>query len=112
MKSTGTSKAALVLQKSKVFQRAMLFTLLGPNANGNGAGYAGIQCQTNFDLSEFNNICLRCRAQGINNNYKMLLKHDKLPPTDSAGKKDEKNRSLVYGQVFKVKIASGRYGLS
>lgn len=92
-KSTGTSKAALVVQKSQVFQRAVLFTLLNPKKNG--AEYAAVQCDTSFNIGDYNNICLRCRAQGANVNYKMLLRHKNL----------DKN-SLIYGQVFTVNILS------
>ncbi|XP_043275069.1 uncharacterized protein [Venturia canescens] len=90
-KTTGTSKAAFVTQKSQVFQRAVLFTLLNPKKNG--AEYAAVQCDASFNLGEFNNICLRCRAQGANVNYKMLLRHKNL----------DKN-SVVYGQVFTAPI--------
>lgn len=89
--STGMSKAALVIQKSPSFQRAVLFTLLNPKKTGNG--YAAVQCETNFNLGDFNNISIRCRAQGINVHYKMILRH-----------KARENNSLVYGQVFTVII--------
>ncbi|XP_015595123.1 uncharacterized protein LOC107267659 isoform X2 [Cephus cinctus] len=87
IKSTGMSKAILVLQKTQVFQRAILFTLFNPQPNG--SGFAAVRCETTFNLSDFNNIILKCRGQGMNVKYKMLLRHKGLG-------KD----SAVYGQIF------------
>ncbi|XP_024940766.1 uncharacterized protein LOC107267659 isoform X3 [Cephus cinctus] len=81
------SKAILVLQKTQVFQRAILFTLFNPQPNG--SGFAAVRCETTFNLSDFNNIILKCRGQGMNVKYKMLLRHKGLG-------KD----SAVYGQIF------------
>ena len=89
IKPSGMSKAILVIQKTQIFQRAVLFTLFNPKPNG--SGFAAIRCDTNFDLKQFQNIMIKCRAQGINQKYKMLLKHKGLC-------KD----AVIYGQVFTV----------
>ncbi|XP_012256215.1 uncharacterized protein LOC105686168 isoform X2 [Athalia rosae] len=87
VRSSGMSKAVMVMQKTQLFQRAILFTLFNPQTNG--SGFASVRCETNFDLSEFSNITIRCRGQGVNIKYKMLLRHKGLG-------KD----SAVYGQIF------------
>ncbi|KAJ8679466.1 hypothetical protein QAD02_015253 [Eretmocerus hayati] len=89
VRSTGMSKAALVIQKSQIIQRAILFTLFVPKMSG--SGFAGIRTETNFDLREYHYIAIKCRGQGVNFKYKMVLRHKGLG-------KD----SAVYGQVFTV----------
>ncbi|OXU31878.1 hypothetical protein TSAR_010158 [Trichomalopsis sarcophagae] len=88
-KPSGMSKAVLVLQKSQLFQRAIFFSLFVPKASG--AGFAAIRTETNFDLREYHYIAIKCRGQGVNLKYKMVLRHKGLG-RDSA----------VYGQVFTV----------
>ena len=83
------SKAILVMQKTQIFQRAVLFTLFNPKPNG--SGFAAVRCDTNFDLRQFQNIVIKCRGRGINQKYKMLLRHKGLF-------KD----AVIYGQVFTV----------
>ncbi|XP_043476785.1 uncharacterized protein LOC122507882 isoform X1 [Leptopilina heterotoma] len=87
IKPSGMSKAILVIQKTQLLQRAVLFTLFNPKPNG--TGFAAIRCDTNFDLKQFQNIMIKCRGQGINQKYKMLLRHKGMG-------KD----AVIYGQVF------------
>lgn len=88
-KPTGMSKAALVIQKSQLIQRAIFFSLFVPRASG--AGFAGIRLESNFDLRDYHYIALKCRGQGVNFKYKMVLRHKGL-------NKD----AAVFGQIFKV----------
>ncbi|XP_012278894.1 uncharacterized protein LOC105698861 [Orussus abietinus] len=85
----GMSKAVLVMQKTEVYQRAVLFTLFNPQPNG--SGFAAIRCDGSFNLSSVRCIIMKCRGQGANLKYKMLLRHKGL------GKE-----SPIYGQVFTV----------
>ena len=48
VREVGKSKATLVLQKTRKFQRAIFFTLLNPQSNG--ACFAGVNFDGNFDL--------------------------------------------------------------
>ena len=64
VRTPGMSKASFVLQKSRVFQRAIFFALLNPQPNG--AGFAGVK--TNLTLENPNNftgdgLVIQCRAQ-------------------------------------------------
>ncbi|XP_066587585.1 uncharacterized protein [Prorops nasuta] len=87
IKSNGMSKAVMVIQKTQMFQRAVFFTLFIQRPSG--SGFAAVRCDTNFDISECQNIIMKCRGHGINYRYKILLRHKGL----------DKN-SVVYGQVF------------
>jgi len=69
----GKSKALMVLQKARLFQRAVFFALLNPQPNG--AGFAGIRHPTDFDLSQFSKINIKMRGQGQHKNFKITLKH-------------------------------------
>lgn len=89
VKITGMSKAVFVIQKTQLIQRAILFTLFNPRPNR--TGYAAVRCDTNFDLSGSKYIAIKCRGQGINYKYKMLLRH-----------KGFDTNNVVYGQVFTV----------
>ncbi|XP_014205006.1 uncharacterized protein LOC111642847 [Copidosoma floridanum] len=89
VKPSGASKAALVLQKSQLFQRAVFFSLFAPRING--TGFAGIRADTSFDLREHQYIAIKCRGQGANFKYKMLLRHKGLG-----------RDSVIYGQIFTV----------
>lgn len=89
IKTTGMSKAVIVIQKTHLVQRGILFTLFNPRPNK--LGYAAVRCDTNFDLSDYNCITIKCRGQGINFKYKMLLRH-----------KGMDINSMVFGQTFTV----------
>lgn len=62
-----------MLQKARLFQRAIFFALLNPQPNG--AGFAGIRHPTDFDLTQFSAIKIKMRAQGQHTNFKITLKH-------------------------------------
>lgn len=89
-KHNGSSKAALVIHKSHIFQRAIFFSVFVPMKHS-GMGFAAIRCDTKFDLSEYIYIAIKCRGQGVNFQYKMILRHKGLD-------KD----AAVYGQTFTV----------
>ena len=61
----GKSKASFVLQKSRLFQRAIFFALLNPQPNG--AGFAGVKTNLSLDLgetgAESEGFLVQCRAQ-------------------------------------------------
>ena len=72
----GMSKASLVLQKTKQYQRAIFFALLNPQPDG--ACFAGVRSQTDFDSSKYNAIQIRLRGvQGDLWRYKLLLTNQK-----------------------------------
>ena len=77
IRDVGKSKATLVLQKTQKFQRAVFFTLLNPQPNG--AAFAGVRVQTNWDLSSYDSLKIRCRGQGQNKGYKIVLSHKNQP---------------------------------
>jgi len=81
VREPGKSKAALVLQKARLFQRAVFFALLNPQPNG--AGFAGVYHQTDFDLSPFSSIDMKLRGQGANKNFKIILRHGRVVDRDS-----------------------------
>ena len=80
VRTVGMSKAVLTLQKTQVFQRAILFTLLNPQENG--AAFAGVRTPTRLDLSNYKTIEISCRAQGANENYKIILRHNGMSVQD------------------------------
>ena len=61
----GKSKASFVLQKSRLFQRAIFFALLNPQPNG--AGFAGVKTNLSLDVgeagAESEGFLVQCRAQ-------------------------------------------------
>jgi len=72
----GMSKAALVLQKTFLFQRGVLFVVLNPQPNG--ACFAGVKRSTEaYDFTDYTGIELSVRAQGLKN-WKLVLNHDML----------------------------------
>lgn len=73
VREVGMSKATLQIQKTRVFRRAIFFTLLNPQPNG--AGFAGMRKLISLNLNQYDNILLRIRAQGQNINYKIVLRH-------------------------------------
>ena len=86
----GKSKATLVLQKTKEFQRAIFFALLNPQPDG--ACFAGMKLAGNFDLSSSIGLEIRMRSQAQNlNQWKIVL-------STSA----TSDRFSSYEQVFEV----------
>lgn len=79
------------MQKTHLFQRAIFFSLFVPKLSG--AGFAAVKTDTSFDLRDYRYIAVKCRGQGVNFKYKMVLKHKNLGTNDSP----------VYGQVFMVR---------
>ncbi|XP_063241643.1 uncharacterized protein LOC134541872 [Bacillus rossius redtenbacheri] len=75
-RSVGMSKAVLLLQRTQVFQRAVLFALLNPQPNG--AGFAGVRTATSLDLRDYQRVQLRLRGQGASTGYKVVLRHKGL----------------------------------
>ena len=92
------SKAVLALQKTQVFQRAIFFSLLNPQPNG--AGFAGVRTRGTWDLRDFDEICLRCRGQGQNSHYKIVLRH----------KGQESNEDIEYEQYFDAPMSNSTFG--
>ncbi|KAK3910665.1 Protein nessun dorma [Frankliniella fusca] len=92
VRSVGMSKAALVLQRTQQFQRAVFFTLLNPQPNG--AGFAGMRtfASPGLDLGAHTKLVLSCRGQGQNFGYKVVLRH--------RGLNDEPNPT--YEQMFRA----------
>lgn len=76
VREPGMSKATLVIQKSKLFKRAVFFTLLNPQPNG--AGFAGMKISVQWDLSNHTSLLIRLRGQGSNSHYKVNLRHKGL----------------------------------
>ncbi|XP_054281050.1 uncharacterized protein LOC128998743 [Macrosteles quadrilineatus] len=74
LKQVGKSKAALVLHKTRRFQRGILFTMLNPQPDG--AGFAGFRTDTQLDLSDYSTLQLFCRGQGDYYGYKVVLRHN------------------------------------
>ncbi|XP_076224018.1 uncharacterized protein LOC116424918 [Nomia melanderi] len=94
VRTVGMSKAVLVLQTTQVFQRAIFFTLLNPQANG--AGFAGIRKRTNLNLSNFKGIEILCRGQGSNDHYKIVLRHKNL----------HTDKDITYEQIFMAPMSN------
>lgn len=69
-------------QKTKLFQRAVMFSMLNPQPNG--AGFVGFYTDDHQDLSAFTGLRLRVRGQGDNNVYKLNLRHNGQGPNDVA----------------------------
>ncbi|KAL1124199.1 hypothetical protein AAG570_001969 [Ranatra chinensis] len=76
VREVGMSKAALVLQKTKIFQRAVFFTMLNPQPNG--AGFAGVRTETKLNLEGYSRFQIEMRGQGANSGYKICLRHKGL----------------------------------
>lgn len=73
VRTPGMSKGAFVIQKSQLFQRAVLFSMLNPQPNG--AGFVGFATDDGWDLSHYSGIELKVRAQGENFHYKVNFRH-------------------------------------
>ncbi|XP_057327723.1 uncharacterized protein LOC130669065 [Microplitis mediator] len=97
VRTQGMSKAVLTLQKTQLFQRGIFFTLLNPQPNG--AGFAGVRIPVNWDLTEYNNIEIKCRAQGNNEHYKIVLRHEGLAS----------NEDISYEQTFDVSLTDKEF---
>lgn len=89
VRTPGMSKASFVLQKSRLFQRGVLFTMINPQPNG--AGFAGYNTDGNWDLSEHCILELHIRPQGQSEHYKINLRH-----------KGQDTRNGSYEHFFKV----------
>merc|ERR1712215_467902 len=77
VRTAGMSKAAFSLQKSKLFQRAVMFAVINPQPNG--AGFAGVKVNISFeDYQDKEGIQLRIRGQGNLKNWKVVLTESKL----------------------------------
>merc|ERR1719348_24902 len=80
VREPGKSKAAFVLQKSKLFQRAVFFAMLNPQPNG--AGFAGVKTNVSEEfgiLSENSEgFYFICRAQGNLKNWKIVLTNEEF----------------------------------
>ncbi|XP_044596581.1 uncharacterized protein LOC123273266 [Cotesia glomerata] len=97
VRTPGMSKAVLTLQKTQLFQRGIFFTLLNPQPNG--AGFAGVRMPTTWDLSGYTNIEIKCRAQGNNEHYKVVLRHKGLASNDDTS----------YEQTFEVPVTNKEF---
>lgn len=86
------SKALLVIHKNIGFRRAIFFALLNPQLNG--AGFAGIRALQTYNLTGYTKLQMQCRGQGLNNGFKVILRHK--------GLNDEPNYS--FEQYFQVRI--------
>merc|ERR1712156_531369 len=72
VRTAGMSKAAFSLQKSKLFQRAVMFAVINPQPNG--AGFAGVK--HNISLSNHEDkqgLKIQLRAQGDLKYWKVVL---------------------------------------
>lgn len=90
VRTVGLSKASITMLESEAAKRAVLFTLLNPQENT--ACFAGVK--TAFDppmvWSAFDAIGLAVRAQGMYNNFKVVVQD----------KKSISNSSLTFEQFF------------
>lgn len=92
VRTVGQSKATLVLQVTELFRNAIFFTLLHPQPNG--ACFAGVRTSVTMNLSNYRKIAIRCRGEGENSRYKIVLKHNGQTSNDDT----------TYEHIFTVKI--------
>lgn len=92
VRTVGKSKATLVLQVTDLFRNAVFFTLLHPQPNG--AGFAGVRIPVTMNLSNYRKISIRCRGEGENSRYKIVLKHNGQTSRDDT----------TYEHIFTVKV--------
>ena len=73
VRTQGSSKANIVLQKTQIFQRAIFFSLLNPLPNG--ACFAGMKVRKEeFDFTGYSGLLMQCRAQSKNqNSWELVL---------------------------------------
>merc|ERR1719499_3038609 len=72
VRNAGMSKAVISLQKSPMFQRAVMFAMINPQPNG--AGFAGVK--RNISLAEHDGregVVLRVRGRGSLIYWKVVL---------------------------------------
>lgn len=62
------------------------------NPQPNGAGFAGVRIQVQMNLSDFTKITIRCRGQGENTRYKIVLGHN-----------GQTSNEVTYEHVFVVR---------
>lgn len=72
-REVGMSKAVFPIQKTQVYQRAVFFALLNPQPSG--AGFAGVDTEVKFNLSQCTTLDLRLRAGGEYSAFKVILYH-------------------------------------
>lgn len=73
VREVGKSKATLVLQKTRQFQRAIFFALLNPQPNG--ACFAGMYIDGPFDFRSFSGLEIKFKSQSRDiSHWKVLLK--------------------------------------
>merc|ERR1719468_808261 len=85
VREPGKSKASFVLQKSRLFQRAVFFAMLNPQPNG--AGFAGVKTNISLsseDLAGATEILLQARAQGSLANWKVVLTNSEFHDQQAA----------------------------
>ena len=72
VREPGKSKASFVLQKSRLFQRAIFFALLNPQPNG--AGFAGVKYNLTETLeNNSEGFEIKCRGNGDIRYWKIVL---------------------------------------
>lgn len=79
VREPGMSKAVFTLQKSKLFQRAVFFSMLNPQPNG--AGFAGTYTNDGWNLSNHSALEMKVRGQGDNYIYKVNFQHKGQEPS-------------------------------
>jgi len=73
VRSVGKSKATLVLQKTRQFQQGIFFVLLNPQPNG--ACFAGMNFDGNFNLEKCSGFEFKFKAQASDlKSWKIVLK--------------------------------------
>merc|ERR1712172_308144 len=73
VRSVGKSKATLVLQKTRQFQQGIFFVLLNPQPNG--ACFAGMNFDRNFNLENYSGFEFKFKAQASDiKSWKIVLK--------------------------------------
>merc|ERR1712137_876539 len=87
-REVGMSKAVFPIQKTQVYQRAVFFALLNPQPSG--AGFAGVDTEVKFNLSQCTTLDLRLRAGGEYSAFKVTLYH----------KSEEVDVNYSYEQFF------------
>ncbi|XP_031618504.1 uncharacterized protein LOC116337776 isoform X2 [Contarinia nasturtii] len=90
----GSSKAVLSLQKTQLFQNAIFFTVLNP-LQPQHAGFAGVKTVVDLNLTDYKNITIRCKSQGQNEHYKIVLNH-----------KGHGTDTITYEQFFQVPLSN------
>ena len=73
VRNEGMSKASFVLQKTQIYQRAVLFTLL--LAQPDGAGFAGVGYYGDWDLRNHEALHIECWGHGEAEEHKIYLRH-------------------------------------